>query len=44
MLTIPPIFSQSEAFVTKKQSENYGLNAETTIYNGPFVLVLIGRS
>ncbi|WP_034552138.1 peptide ABC transporter substrate-binding protein [Carnobacterium funditum] len=37
MLTIPPYFPQSEAFVTE-QSENYGLNAETTIYNGPFVL------
>ncbi|SEK19889.1 oligopeptide transport system substrate-binding protein [Carnobacterium iners] len=37
LLTIPPYFPQNEAYVTE-QSENYGLSAETTIYNGPFVL------
>ena len=37
LLTIPSYFPQNEAFVIE-QSENYGLNAETTIYNGPFIL------
>ncbi|MGB7365936.1 peptide ABC transporter substrate-binding protein [Carnobacterium jeotgali] len=37
VLTIPCYFPQNEAFVTEK-GENYGLNAENAIYNGPFTL------
>ncbi|MGX7393840.1 peptide ABC transporter substrate-binding protein [Carnobacterium mobile] len=37
VLTIPCYFPQNQEFVTE-QGENYGLNAENTIYNGPFVL------
>ena len=37
VLTIPCYFPQNEAFVTE-QGENYGLNAENAIYNGPFTL------
>ncbi|MGB3161031.1 MAG: peptide ABC transporter substrate-binding protein [Carnobacterium sp.] len=37
LLTIPSYFPQNEAFVTE-QKENYGLDAELTIYNGPFTL------
>ncbi len=37
VLTIPCYFPQNEAFVTD-QGENYGLNAENAIYNGPFTL------
>jgi oligopeptide transport system substrate-binding protein len=37
VLTIPSYFPQNEAFVTE-QGENYGLNAENAIYNGPFTL------
>ncbi|MEG0679960.1 MAG: ABC transporter substrate-binding protein, partial [Carnobacterium sp.] len=35
LLTIPSYFPQNEKFVTE-QKENYGLHADTTIYNGPF--------
>jgi len=39
MLTNSLIFPQSEAFCDRKQSENYGLNAETNdLIMGPFVL------
>lgn len=37
VLTIPCYFPQNEAFVME-QGENYGLNAENAIYNGPFTL------
>ncbi len=37
LLTIPSYFPQNEAFVTE-QKEKYGLDAESTIYNGPFTL------
>lgn len=37
LLTIPSYFPQNEVFVTE-QKENYGLDAESTIYNGPFTL------
>lgn len=37
LLTIPSYFPQNEKFVTE-QKENYGLHADTTIYNGPFTL------
>lgn len=37
VLTIPSYFPQNEAFVME-QGENYGLNAENAIYNGPFTL------
>lgn len=37
LLTIPSYFPQNREFVTE-QGDNYGLSADETIYNGPFVL------